>query len=384
MVKINPLKSILTIWVLGLLLLTASCGKVENPEAASDSENISTGSASNVPVISVIADQTINEEGTTGDLAFTVIDGDTASANLTVSASTSNTTLVPSLNIVLGGSGEYRTINITPASDENGTVTITLIVSDGTNSTISSFLLTVTSENDPPTIDPITNKYTTGTEVVSFTIADTESDVTALTTTAVSDNQILVPALNISISGTTGTRTLTMTVVGSGSATITVTVSDGTDSASTSFQLITSACTSSSSGSVLSSATFSGDSDCGNADDDIIIASGHVVTWDGIGGPLSGNIEIQTGGTLQITGIGNITGTVDLAGGTLDINNNVTISDSITQTASSTVDILNTKTLTYNVGALDIGAFGAYTLTFAGAGTLNNSAGVLRDRKSVV
>ena len=43
----------------------------------------------------------------------------------------SNSTLVPTGNLVLGGSGANRTLTITPAANQNGTATITVEVTDG-------------------------------------------------------------------------------------------------------------------------------------------------------------------------------------------------------------------------------------------------------------
>ena len=84
-----------------------------------------------------------NEDTATGALAVTLGDVETAVADLTVSASSSNTVLVPDANIVLGGSGASRTVTVTPASNQNGSATITLTVSDGTASSTDTFVLTV-------------------------------------------------------------------------------------------------------------------------------------------------------------------------------------------------------------------------------------------------
>jgi hypothetical protein len=70
-------------------------------------------------------------------------DEETAVADLTLSASSSDTVLVPDANIVLGGSGANRTVTVTPASNQSGSATITLTVSDGTASTSDTFVLTV-------------------------------------------------------------------------------------------------------------------------------------------------------------------------------------------------------------------------------------------------
>jgi subtilisin-like proprotein convertase family protein len=105
-----------------------------------------------LPTISDIANVTIDENTSTGATAFTIGDGETAAANLTLSASSSDPAKVPTDNIVFGGSDTNRTVNVTPASGQSGTVTITVTVNDGTGGTLSdSFDVTIVAVNDPPT-----------------------------------------------------------------------------------------------------------------------------------------------------------------------------------------------------------------------------------------
>jgi hypothetical protein len=95
------------------------------------------------PTISGVADQSITSGQSSGPLGFIVGDNETPSANLLVSGSSSSTTLVPNSNIVFGGSGSNRTVNITPAAGQTGVAIITLGVSDGQASASTNFLLTV-------------------------------------------------------------------------------------------------------------------------------------------------------------------------------------------------------------------------------------------------
>lgn len=99
--------------------------------------------ANQAPTISAVANQTISENAATSVLPFTIADFETPAANLIVTATSSNTTLVPTANITLGGSGASRTVRVTPASNQSGTATITLNVSDGTLVTTSAFVVTV-------------------------------------------------------------------------------------------------------------------------------------------------------------------------------------------------------------------------------------------------
>ncbi|PTL75569.1 Ig-like domain-containing protein [Vitiosangium sp. GDMCC 1.1324] len=99
-----------------------------------------------VPTISPVANQSITAGSSTGDLAFTVGDVETAADSLTVTATSSNTDLVPNdpSHLVLGGSGSSRTLNVVPAS-ASGSTTITLSVSDGSATTSTTFVVDVTS-----------------------------------------------------------------------------------------------------------------------------------------------------------------------------------------------------------------------------------------------
>ncbi len=102
------------------------------------------------PTISDVANQTIDEDGATGALAFTVGDAETAPGSLGVSAVSNNQALIPNGNLVLGGSGANRTITATPVQDGNGTATITVTVSDGSATSNDTFTVTVDPINDAP------------------------------------------------------------------------------------------------------------------------------------------------------------------------------------------------------------------------------------------
>ena len=105
------------------------------------------------PTVTAIGDQTIDEDSATGLLTFTINDAETDAGLLTVTAGSSDPSLIPDGNLVLGGSGADRTIAVTPAADRNGgPATITLSVFDGFNTTETSFDVTVNAVNDPALI----------------------------------------------------------------------------------------------------------------------------------------------------------------------------------------------------------------------------------------
>jgi|GEM_PF-1608191 len=80
-----------------------------------------------------------------------------ASAITAVSASSSNTLLVPNANLNVFGSGSTRSLDITPALDQSGTTTIIVTVTSGAESMSDTFVLTVTAVNDTPIDIALTN-----------------------------------------------------------------------------------------------------------------------------------------------------------------------------------------------------------------------------------
>jgi len=99
--------------------------------------------ANSKPVISEIGPQNTQQNTPISSIEFTVSDSETPASDLIVTASSANQSLVPDGNIVLGGSGENRSITINPATDVNGAVIITISVSDGENSVSKSFTLSI-------------------------------------------------------------------------------------------------------------------------------------------------------------------------------------------------------------------------------------------------
>ena len=103
---------------------------------------INVTAVNDAPTISNIADRTIDSNTSTGAISFTIGDDDIASVAL--SATSSNASLVPLSSIVFGGSGASRTVTVTPAANQSGAATITVIATDSGGLTASdSFVLTV-------------------------------------------------------------------------------------------------------------------------------------------------------------------------------------------------------------------------------------------------
>ena len=96
------------------------------------------------PTISTIANQGTVVSTPSAAIAFTVGDLETATSNLTVTAVSSNLTLLPNSGIALGGSNASRTITLTPAAGLLGSALVRITVSDGTFTTNRTFILAVT------------------------------------------------------------------------------------------------------------------------------------------------------------------------------------------------------------------------------------------------
>jgi VCBS repeat-containing protein len=208
----------------------------------SDTFTLTVNAVNAPPTISDIGNQTINEDGSTSAISFTVGDAETAAGSLSVSGSSSNPSLVPNANIAFAGSGANRTVTVTPLANQSGSATITVTVSDGTLTTNDTFTLTVNAVNDAPTISNIADQVInedTATSALSFTVGDIETSAASLIVTGSSSNPALVPNANIVFGGNGANRTVTVTPLAnqSGTAILTVTVSDGTLATNDTFTL---------------------------------------------------------------------------------------------------------------------------------------------------
>ena len=198
------------------------------------------------PTISAISDQITLQDTATPAIPFVIGDPAVPAANLTLSGSSSSGALVPAANIVFGGSGSNRTVTITPASGQSGAATITLTVSDGTNSASSIFSLTVVAQRPPPATPPtisaignLTIAENSSTPALPLTLGDAQVDPRSLTLWAASTNLNLLPTNNIICRGTNCSRSVTLTPLKGqiGESDITLFVSDGNATASTTFHL---------------------------------------------------------------------------------------------------------------------------------------------------
>jgi Bacterial Ig domain len=112
--------------------------------------NVTVNAVNNPPVVSAITNRVIAVSTSTAAIPFTVSDVETPAGSLTVSASSDDPAIVPVSGIVFGGSGGNRTVTVTPANGQTGVVNITITVSDGTDSSSTTFQLTVAPKPAAP------------------------------------------------------------------------------------------------------------------------------------------------------------------------------------------------------------------------------------------
>ncbi len=123
---------------------------------ASSSFALTVNAVNDAPVMDAIADQSLPIDGSSAAIAFTISDAESTATALVVSASSSDTALVPLANIVFGGSGANRSVTVTPATGQSGSAIITVTVSDGSATTSRSFLVFVNSSSSSSSAAPPT------------------------------------------------------------------------------------------------------------------------------------------------------------------------------------------------------------------------------------
>jgi len=194
------------------------------------------------PTLNALANMTVNEGA--GQQLVNLSGISSGASNevqtLTVTAASSNPSLIPNPTVTYTSPNGTGTIAFTPVTGAGGSANITVTVNDGgasSNTVARTFAVTV---NRLPTITAITNQLITVGALVSpipFTIADTETAASSLTVAVTSTNQSLIAEADIVISGSGANRTLSLSPAGgqTGMSEITVTVSDGFGSANRAF-----------------------------------------------------------------------------------------------------------------------------------------------------
>jgi hypothetical protein len=93
---------------------------------------------------------------------------------------------------------------------------------------------------------------------------------------------------------------------------------------------------------------------------------------------LSGGITL-TAGSIKLTEAGTLASSISMSGGVLDADESSTVSGALSHTSDITIDVAETKTLTYSGSAISVGA---NTLTLSGGGSLVSGGLTLNDPSS--
>ena len=118
--------------------------------AATSAFTLTVTPGNTAPTISDLANRSAGKGQSLPAIAFTVGDNETSPGSLAVTTVSANQILVPNSGLALGGDGVNRTLTVTPAAGQTGSVTITLTVTDNALAASDSFTLTVTNVIVPP------------------------------------------------------------------------------------------------------------------------------------------------------------------------------------------------------------------------------------------
>ncbi len=177
------------------------------------------------PTVSQIFDQGIQEDGVLSHLPFTVGDEEHDLDSLSITAVAENGALIPASGLVLSGSGASRSLLVRPYPNQSGVSKVTVRVDDGFDATEMSFNVEVEAVNDPPEIQEVRDVQVqsgSGAILMEFVVGDLDSPSTALETSFVSSNPILLPDAAIESVGTGFRRTMRITPPTEGEGTVLV------------------------------------------------------------------------------------------------------------------------------------------------------------------
>ena len=114
------------------LTYSASDGKGHASLTATVHISVPPATANNVPTVGPTKGGTLSADGLSGTFNLGVFDFETPAGSLTLSATSSNTALVPNANLTFGGTGSSRTLTVKAVAGKSGTAVITVKVTDAT------------------------------------------------------------------------------------------------------------------------------------------------------------------------------------------------------------------------------------------------------------
>ncbi len=194
------------------------------------------------PTFDALADISVAEDAAEQTVSITTVSpglsADESGQTVTFTVASGDTAIIADADLAISGTGATRTLTYTPTADAVGDVTITVTADDSqvlNNTTVDSFVVTVTEVNDVPAVDAIGDQIIAEGVTNSVTVAGllaggaTDEDAQILTLSATSDTPGVVPDPTFDdasfVEGDTD-PTLTFTPIGTGTVTITVTAED--------------------------------------------------------------------------------------------------------------------------------------------------------------
>ncbi len=193
----------------------------------------------NPPTLNTLANLTINEGASQQTVNLGGISSGATNENqtLTVTATSSNPSLIPNPTVTYTSPNATGSLRFTPAPLAFGSATVTVQVNDGgtsNNIVTRTFTVTVNPVNNAPTLNALANlslNENAGLQTVNLAGISTgaTNENQTLTVTATSSNPALIPNPTVAYTSPNATGSLSFTPAGNagGSATITVTVNDG-------------------------------------------------------------------------------------------------------------------------------------------------------------
>lgn len=198
-----------------------------------------TVTANTPPSFDPIANQTVNEDAVPQNVSITNISpgpADESSQTVTLTATSSDTTIVP--NPSISASGATRTLSFAPATNKYGSVTITVSANDGQtlfNTYSRTFTITINPVNDKPVAANGTSTTAQGaTKTVTLIASDIDVPVQLFT------YSIVANPIHVTLGAISGNQvTYTSNANYSGTDSFTYKVNDGIDDSNTATITIT-------------------------------------------------------------------------------------------------------------------------------------------------
>jgi ELWxxDGT repeat protein len=208
--------------------------------------SVSVSEINDAPVISQVSDQITQEDTDLIGVPFTIADvEETLNCQTSVSVSTSNASLIPLSGIILSGTSPNCLLRLNPNSNQSGTAQITLSVTDSALEMDSnSFQVSVSSVNDAPTLALIADQLVNEDQFLDLSFSTADVDSTLNCTTAMSyvsgNTSILSNSSGVSFSGVWPNCSVRITPRSNafGTVSVVLTVSDGSGTASRTFDLV--------------------------------------------------------------------------------------------------------------------------------------------------